>query len=233
MAEKTVIEIDKDNYCKITITDESGVKRNKNVTYDILLSLMNAATSEEEFDNTGCNVILSDILPGDDMISTIQVKEILSSKSKWYVLLRERKPADTKLGKVTYKNVAMPRTLYAIKVCNNKCVSLRIGCIKNGPILMDSPIYKYPYSNVFDTRSVCLGGNSINDFLLSDLSNIVMIPEMFLAMVSNKDGYNGSNNSGLEYGELLELMSNAKFDDKILVESFNTPTYKDFIDKLR
>lgn len=233
MAEKTIIELGEDNYCKVIVENDNGTKSIKNVSFDVLLSLFNSSTSEDRFDNTSANVITSDILPGDHMISTIQVKEILSSKSKWYVLLREQIPANIKLGKKVYKNVAMPRTLYAIKVCNNKCVSLRICCVKNGPITLDTSIFRYPYSNVFDTRSVCLGGNSISDFELNDLSNIIMIPEMFLAMTNNNDGYSGSNSSDFKYDELLELMENSKFDNKILVESYTTPTYRSFLDKLR
>lgn len=233
MSQRTIIELNNSNYCKITVEDENGVKTNKNVSFETLMSLMSASTTEDYFDNSSANVHVSDILPGDHMISTIQVKEIYSSKSKWYVLLREQVPVDMKLKNKVYRKVAMPRTLYAIKVCNNKCVSLRICCVQNGPITMDTPIYRYPYSNVFDTKSVCLGGNSISDFELNDLSNIVMIPEMFLSMINNNDGYYGSNSSDFNYDELLELMENASFDNKILVKSYNTPTYKNFLNNLR
>lgn len=233
MSERTIIELNDSNFCKVTIENENGVKTNKNISFETLLSLLNCSTTEDSFDSSLVNVQISDILPGDHMISTIQVKEIFSSKSKWYVLLREQVPVDMKLANKIYKKVAMPRTLYAIKVCNNKCVSLRIGCVQNGPITMDMPIYKYPYSNVFDTKSVCLGGNTLSDFELKDLSNIVMIPEMFLSMTNNNDGYIGSNSTAFSYKELLELMEGSSFDNDILVQSYNTPTYKNFLDKLR
>lgn len=233
MGSNTIIEITEDNLCKITTKNERGIKINKYVTFNTMLNLLNASLSEEHYDDDKSNVILSDILPGDSMISTIQVKEILSSNSKWYVLLREKVPANINLKGKIFKNVAMPRTLYAIKVCNNKCVSFRIACVKEGQIKNKTTIYRYPYSNVFDTRSVCLGSNSISDFTLNDLSNIVMIPEMFLAMINNNDGYAGSNSSGLRYEELLEVMENSKFDEDILVESYNTVTYEEFIKNLR
>lgn len=233
MPSKTTIEICENNFCKIIVTKDNGVKINKYVSFNTMMELLNASMEKEEYNMIDSNVILSDILPGDSIISTIQVKEITSSNSKWYVLLREKKPTNMKLKDKIYKNVAMPKTLYAIKVCNDKCVSLRIACVKDGVINEKTTIYRYPYSNVFDTRSVCLGGNMLNDFLLNGLNNIVMIPEMFLAMTNNNDGYAGSNSSGYEYSDLLELMENAKFDENILVKSCNTPTYKDFIGKLR
>lgn len=237
---KTCIEITEDRLCKITTENDLGIKINKYVDFQTVMQLLIAASEENENLNTSPSIV-SDILPGDSLISTIQVKEMPSSNSKWYVLLREQKPVNIKLttyvskekSEKTFKNVAMPKTLYAIKVCNNKCVSLRIGCVKNGSINNSTTIYKYPYSNVFDTNSVCLGANMLNDFLIADLSNIVMIPEMFLSMPNNNDGYSGSNSSGLKYDELLECFENSTFDEDILVESYNTPTYKDFINKLK
>lgn len=234
MINKTTIEIAEYSACKVTMHGSDGTKINKSITYDKLLSMLNSATSDAYDEECECGeVILSDILPGDELISTIQVKEILASNSKWYILLRESSPVDIKYYNKTYKKVAMPRTLYALKISNNKCVSMRICCIKDRFISPTSTIYMYPYSNVFDTRSVCLGGNRINDFDIETLSNIVMIPEMFLSMANNNDGYTGSNNSGFNYKDLLELMSNSKFDNSILVRSNHTPTYKSFIDSLK
>lgn len=238
---KTCIEITEDRLCKVTTINDLGVKINKYVDFKTVIDLLISSSEDNEDLCEDFSSTISDILPGDNLISTIQVKELPKSNSKWYVLLREQQPINMKLvtnsdgEKIEniYKNVAMPKTLFAIKVCNSKCVSLRIGCVKEGLIKESTEIYKYPYSNVFDTQSVCLGGNMINDFLLNDLSNIVMIPEMFLTMPNNRDGYSGSNISGLKYEELLECFEESKFDNDILNKSYNTPTYKDFINKLR
>lgn len=237
---KTCIEITEDRLCKVTTQNKLGIKINKYVDFQTVIQLLIAASEENESVRQ-VNAILSDILPGDSLISTIQVKELPNSNSKWYVLLREQKPSNIILTtykegqkkEKKFKNVAMPKTLYAIKVCNNKCVSLRIGCVKKGLINNDTVIYKYPYSNVFDTTSVCLGSNMLSDFLLEDISNIVMIPEMFLSMPNNYDGYTNSNSSGFIYEELLECFEESTFDEDILLQSYNTPTYRDFIDKLK
>lgn len=236
---KTFIEITEDRLCKITTQNNLGVKINKYVDFQTVMQLLIAASEENE-SVSQAKAILSEILPGDSLISTIQTKKIHRSNSTWYILLREQKPTNIALTKYNggekqervFKNVAMPKTLYAIKVCNDKCVSLRIGCVKKGRINNGTVIYKYPYSNVFDTKSVCLGSNMLNDFLLEDISNIVMIPEMFLSMPNNHDGYLGSNDSGLKYEELLECFEESTFDEDILVQSYNTPTYIDFINKL-
>lgn len=233
MAKKTVIEIDEFSACKIIVHGEDGAKKNKSITYKKLLSMLNSASEESKKEDNELEFIVSDILPGDEIISTVQVKEVLASASKWYVLLREGKPVDVMYYNKEFMNVAMPRTLYAVKVCNNKCVNLKIACVKNGFIDTDTKLYRYPYSNVFDTKSICLGNNRINDFDIEVLSNIAMVPEMFLAMTNNNDGYYGSNLSDFNYEELLELMSNAKFDNEILRVSYNTPTYKSFIDSLK
>lgn len=227
------IEITESNGCKVIKTNRDGTKTNKEVTYGKLIAMLNAASYDEYTREEAEECILSDILPGDSIISTVQVKELPKSNSKWYIMLREGAPVDIDLKGKIFKNVAMPRTLFAIKVCNNKCASLRIGCIKDRFIKEDTPMYRYPYSNVFDTRNVCLGGNRINDFDLGTLSNLVMVPEMFLAMTNNHDGYNEANLSGFLYEDLLELLSGAKFDEEILRPSSNTATYQEFVNQLK
>lgn len=233
MNARTIIEINEFNACKVTIEKNNGTKAIKRISYEKMLKLLNAASSDAEIDtNMNLESILTDILPGDEIISTVQIKEIPSQGSKWYILLREAVPVDMKHLKDSFKKVAMPRTLFAIKVANDKCAQIRICCVKDRFISPDSTIYRYPYSNVFDTRSVCLGNNRLNDFNIGVLTNIAMIPEMFLAMTNNDHGYYGSNSSGYGHKDLLELMSNAEFDNSILVESCNTPTYQSFVNSL-
>lgn len=233
MSVKTIIEIDEHSGCKVIMCAPDGSKNNKKITYKTLLELLNSAADEENIVAETIGSITTDILPGDQYISTIQVKEMPSISAKWYILLREEKPVKMQLKDITFNNVAVPKTIFAVKVCNNKCVSLRIGCVKDRYITDGTIMYQYPYSNVFDTRSICLGGNRINDFDLVTLNNLVMIPEMFFAMGNNNDGYAGSNSSEFKYEELLELMSGAKFDYAILKKSNYTFTYRDFINSLR
>ena len=64
MSQRTIIELNNSNYCKITVEDENGVKTNKNVSFETLMSLMSASTTEDYFDNSSANVHVSDILPG-------------------------------------------------------------------------------------------------------------------------------------------------------------------------
>lgn len=229
---KINIEINENNVCKV-IYDNDGIKISKKIAYGTLIDLLNASTSEFREHINKEDIIYSEILPGDKLISTVQIKNIPKIKSVWYVLLREGQNVDMRYNNNVYRKVAMPKTIFAIKVCNNRCASLRICCIKDNFINNETIIYKYPYSNVFDTRSVCLGGNMINNYDLGNITNISMIPEMFLAMDNNNDGYSNSNNSGFIYEELLNLLEGSSFDNDILSKSHNTPTYRDFIDSLQ
>jgi hypothetical protein len=232
---KIFIEIDDNNFCKLTTEKSGGARVNKYLPFEDIVSLLNASFEDVEVEQE--EYTLTDILPGDSLISTIQVKEIPKYNAKWYVLLRGDKPVTMTYRSgaynKTYKNVAMPKTLFAIKVSNCKCVNLRICVVKDNFINEKTIIYRYPYSNVFDTSKVCLGNNRINDFLLNDLSNIMLIPEMFFAMINNNDGYRDSNHSGMEYTDLLECLEEAEFDNDILKQSYNTPTYEDFIKSLK
>ena len=230
---KVVIEVNDNNYCKVIYENDNGAKSIKRLPYDTVVNLMVTSSLEQEIQEEH-EMNVSEIFPGDSIISTIQTKEIASQSSKWFILLREQVPVDIILGPKKYKQVAMPKTIYAVKVCNDRCVSLKICCIKDSPIIdNNTTIYRYPYSNVFDTRNVCLGSNILNDFDLNGTRNICMIPEMFLAMKNNHDGYSGSNKSSMNYEDLLEVFEGAKFDENILVESYSTKTYGDFVASLK
>lgn len=232
---RTIIEITEDSACKITIEDSNGLKSIKYLSFTNTLNLLNASIREssETHDLAIGDTRLSTILPGDNIISTIQIKEFVDSGSTWYILLREGVPANFKYKNKTYKNVAMPKTLFAIKVFNDRCCNIKIAAVKTNRITNNTTIYRYPFSNVFDTRNVCLGSNTFSDFDLNGIQNLPMIPEMFLAMTNNNDGYCGSNTSNLNYEELLEVLSESTFDNDILRESYTSKTYNDFINTLR
>ena len=195
----TIIEITDQCYCKVISENDKGIKTNKHISISTLLKLLQSATTEKDIECENSSITYSEILPGDSLISTIQIKEMVDQNAKWYMLLRDNKPATFKFQDRNYKNVGMPKLLFAIKVFNNKCVNIRIAAVKTDKITEDTKIYKYPFSNVSDTRNVCLGNNTLSDFDLKSISNISMIPEIFLSMPNNKDMYSGSNNSQLQY----------------------------------
>lgn len=231
---RTIIEITEDNACKITIENSDGLKSIKYLSFTNTLNLLNASMRESAEDNdlTVGEIKLSTIFPGDNIISTIQTKELVNSNATWYILLREGVSANFKYKNKVYNNVAMPKTLFAIKVFNDRCCNIKIAAVKTNRITNNTTIYRYPFSNVFDTRNVCLGSNTFSDFDLNGIQNLPMIPEMFLAMTNNNDGYAGSNTSNFQYEELLELLSESTFDNNILRESYTSKTYNDFIKSL-
>ena len=231
---RTIIEITEDNACKITIENSDGLKSIKYLSFTNTLNLLNASMREsaEDTDLTVGDIKLSTIFPGDNIISTIQTKELVNSNATWYILLREGVSANFKYKDKVYNNVAMPKTLFAIKVFNDRCCNIKIAAVKTNRITNNTTIYRYPFSNVFDTRNVCLGSNTFSDFDLNGIQNLPMIPEMFLAMTNNNDGYAGSNTSNFQYEELLELLSESTFDNNILRESYTSKTYNDFIKSL-
>lgn len=227
--DKILIEINKDNLCKIALTKD-GLKENKYMNFKDVLNLLKNASYGVATDS-GDNEI-SEIYPYNDIIKTIQVKKIGANGAKWYVMLRSEAPQDMILGDKKYKNIGMPKTLFAVKVFQGKVAKVIIGCVKDEYINQDTIIYKYPFSNVFDTESVCWGGNMIGDFDVPTPGALIYLPEMFFAMPNNKDGYYSNNNSGKEYHELLKELLNEKFNNDYLKESFNTKTYDEFMAKL-
>lgn len=230
---KLVIEIENNNLCKAITIDEHNIKTNRYIEYSRLIELLIAAQKEVEKDSS-TNYELSDILPGDNIISTIQVKNLPGINSKWYILLREKTYHDMELrlrGKVyNFKNVGLPRILFAIKVCNNKCVNFKIFCVKEKDafITNETKLYKYPFSNVFHDGSVCLGNNSISSFQLKSINNIILIPEMFLSMPNSDHAYSNKK----PYNEFLEELQDKKFDDNLLECYSPNRNYIGFINNL-
>ena len=212
---KINITIEENNLCKMIMEDSNGRKRNTYVDFDELINMLQASTENTKFEEEREGII-SDILPGDNVISTIAIKEIPSTNSCWYLLARERLSHDMVYGSKTYKEVGMPKLLFAIKVNNNRCVRIGISAIVDNHINGNSKLYHYPFSNVFGITSVCLGGNSISNFDLVDSTSLIYIPEMFLAMPNNNHGYREMYAGGKRYLDILEELQGNKFDDSVL-----------------
>lgn len=229
------IEITQDNLCKI-IMDDNGIKINKFMTVDKFATILNDALKEEKDkveDKTG---EISEIFVNDNIITTLQTKRF-DNGSCWYMLLRNNVPANFIFKDVLYKNIGMPYTLFAIKVFQNKFIRMNICCTKTRYIDNNTKLYCYPFSNVSSSGSVCLGGNNLSCYDLSNFNNIKNIPEMFLMMPNSSHSY-GNNNSGKEYIDLLESLKNNDFNNDYLKEmpvsymDNNINTYGNFVKKI-
>lgn len=110
-----------------------------------------------------------------------------------------------KYADVRFNDVGHPRLLFAISVGNDgRIQTIKLGALKSADTLDgDTVIYKYPYSNVFGTGTVCW-----NDY--HDLE-IDTIPMMFLSAPNN-------SHLGNTTLELFKRFENQPFAEDLLGE---------------
>lgn len=222
--------IDDSGLVDVFMEDDGLVLTKKTVSYTTMLDMLKSCT-----DTTKKQMGVSDlspIFPGDSIISTIQIKDFPTADTKWYILLREPKPVDFEFFGTTYKNVGVPKTLFAIKVSGGHVMSFRVVAVKDMFVSSKTPIYAYPFSNVSTSGTVCTGDNfkAINQEVDdTNTYNLLSIPEMFFAMPNSEHSY-GHNTSGLYYRDLLEKLVDQPFNNDWLQD--DSMTYDHFIKSL-
>lgn len=77
-----------------------------------------------------------------------------------------------------YEDVGHPRLMFAISTKNDVATSVKLCAVKGKqPLTVDTPLFRYPYSNVFDNGDVCWSS-------WSEVP-IDQIPMMFLSTANN------------------------------------------------
>ncbi len=151
-------------------------------------------------------------------------------KSK-YLVIKYHGRVDFTLYNTVYKDLPLPNMLFGFKIANDGCVSKKmVTCIKGNKIKMDTILYHYPFSNVYDNFNICLGSNRFKT--IRNITQFESYPHYIMSIANNNDLYNQAHNScNFEYRELLDYISNKnEFDDNLLVE--RDKTIKHFIESL-
>ena len=134
------------------------------------------------------------------------------------------------LYKKFFSDVGMPSLVFAIKVVNKHFSKLYVTATKEvSNIDFNTELYKYPFSNVFEDGSVCIGMNRLED--LDDVDkNILKVVESFFSMPNTGENFNMNyNDKKIEYGELLENLSGSDFNNDYLVDF---KTFKEWAESL-
>lgn len=211
--DKILIEIGEDKLPKIKIINSSGTE----TKYVSLSDLAAMFASASELDNSQEEVYMeSPLLPQFNGISTVQYLE--SESTQIYILRKEACKMDLTYFGDAFSNVGIPTLLFKIKVSNDSIKGVEVVAIKEPVISKTTMLYRYPFSNVFDTTKMCLGANNIAGLDVAQTSTIYRIPNLVLSLDNNNDAYRNSNSSSLELRELFAKLSGKKFDQEILVQ---------------
>ena len=101
--------------------------------------------------------------------------------------------------------------------------------VKDERLTLDTPTYRYPFSNVHGNQSICLGNNALPVY--KDPARLHTLAAYILRMPNNDDLYSEQNNRlHAGFRDLLEQMKNktpAHYYTDVLVK--DGKTLKDFL----
>lgn len=108
-------------------------------------------------------------------------------------------------------DVGYPRLLFKFAVFAGKVKSLQIRAAKEGPLQDDTPLYYYPYTNVYHDGNVCMGTYKYPP--VKEFWNLNTYPDIFYRLPNSTDLY---NRPGITLRELIEFNREREFDDSLL-----------------
>ena len=154
----------------------------------------------------------------------------MNAAERRYVIWNPELRADVTYRDTEYRNFPLPRLVFGLRVLGNgKVADCSIGVVADETPTEDTPMFFYPFSNVYEDERVCTGNNVLPRY--KKLSALKNFPRFLLGLPDNDDMFDRRHNGkGLERKELMELLKDkepAYYYTDILVP--NGRTLSDFI----
>lgn len=154
----------------------------------------------------------------------------MNSAERRLVIWNPELRADITYRDTVYPNFPLPRLVFGIRMLEGgKVAECSIGTVADETPAPETPMYHYPFSNVFGDGTVCSGNNIMPRY--RKLSALKHFPRYLLELPDNDDLYDPEKNKlGLEHRELLEHLKDkdpAYYYSDILIP--NEKTLGDFI----
>ena len=135
---------------------------------------------------------------------------------------------DIQYEETKYPNFPLPRLIFGFRIDTDRITDVNLCVAGEGMLTPKTPLYYYPFSNVYDFR-LCCGTNRLP--LVKSPHQLVGIMHFIMSMPNNNDHYDKDNSKlGLEYRHLLETLKDktpAFYYSDVLIPSGKT--LKDFI----
>lgn len=196
----------------VEITDRGIVSR-KMISTDTLESCFLSSRQEDEAHPTG-------LLPEGCIAVTMM------PKYTYYYIRYPELYADFSYFGTEYPNFPIPRLVFAFKYMpvDKKVADCAVCVVKDERLTADTPLYKYPFSNVYDKGRICTGNNALPVY--KDPTRLHTLAGYLLRMPNNNDLFNKSNNKlNAEFRDLLEQMKGkdpSLYYTDVMVESGET-----------
>jgi hypothetical protein len=118
-------------------------------------------------------------------------------------------------GQIHEFNIGYPRLLFRFFFLAGEFMSLHVRAVKGTkPVRKDTPLYSYPFSNVYSDGRACLGSYKYPP--VKEPLNVETYPEVFFEMVNTIELHYplGGN---MPLSKLIEICRDREFDDNLLI----------------
>ena len=199
---------------------KKGVIVRKNISPESLSSCILTSRVDDESHPTG-------LLP-EGCIAVVMEK-----KWNYYYIRYPELHTDFSYYETEYRDFPIPRLAFRFKYLlhEHKVTEACLCVVKDERLTLDTPTYRYPFSNVHSSLSVCLGNNALPVY--KDPARLHTLAAYILRMPNNDDLYSTQNNRlHAGFRDLLEQMKNktsSHYYSDVLVEDGRT--LKDFLSR--
>lgn len=199
---------------------EKGTISRKNITVDSLANCFLSSRYDEETHPTG-------LLPEGCIGVTMTPKYTL------YFIRYPELYADFTYFGTEYPNFPIPRLVFCVKYMPReaKVADCYLCVVKDERLTPDTPLYHYPFSNVFPDWRICMGNNALPVY--KDPARLHTLVAYLLRLPNNNDLFSAEHNRlHAQYRDLLEQMKGkdpSLYYTDVLVEQGKT--LKDFMNR--
>ena len=156
----------------------------------------------------------------------------MNGAERHFILWNPELRADIAYEGTEYLNFPLPRLVFGVRMLESgKVAECSIGVVADEKPLPETPMYLYPFSNVYEDGRVCSGNNMMPRY--KKQTALRNFPRYLLGLPDNDDMYDSQKNQlGLGHRELLEHLKDkdpAYYYSDILVS--NGKTLQDFISR--
>jgi hypothetical protein len=110
-------------------------------------------------------------------------------------------------------NVGYPKLLFAYKIVGNRVVSSAVVAAVDEFIKPQTPVYVFPYGNVFLNGNICMGSYRHPEVNPKDLTDVNFFPEAFY-LIEHTHPHNAKSQV---IKEILDKVKDKPFDNGLLV----------------
>lgn len=201
---------------RVSVLDESSITVTKEVSLETLIDCVRGSIKRD--------VIRSGLLPSGCISFTAG-----EDNARFVTLLHPERYTDLTYQKTVYPHFPLPRLVFGFTLYQGcRVQSCRMGIVAAGRLTPETPMFRYPFSNVSGTH-LCMGNNVLPK--CESLHTLSSLPYFILEAPNNDDHFNRANNRlGLEFRDLLTHLRDKQpdyYDSNILVSSGKT--LNDFI----